>query len=133
MRVKTDVFNINNRACKVYRNTCDSDSVKYVIVQGVDREWLGRENVNAGISPEHVQAIDSEQFSNSASESDNVRFLDREAGKIMEKMGTGIVFVWGESIAQKLGFLMITIIVCIRLHLSTEKREECKVRLLWTR
>lgn len=48
-------------------------------------------------------------------------------------LGTGIVFVWGESIAQTLGFLMITIIVCIRLHLSTEKREECKVRLLWTR
>ncbi len=114
MRVKTDVFNINNRACKVYRNTCDSDSVKYVIVQGVDREWLGRENVNveippargqrvdrewlgrenvnAEISPAHVQAIDSEQLSNAASASDNVRFLDREAGKIMEKAGTGIVF-----------------------------------------
>ena len=60
MRVKTDVFNINNRACKVYRNTCDSDSVKYVIVQGVDREWLGRENVNVEIPPARGQRVDRE-------------------------------------------------------------------------
>lgn len=32
---------------------------------------------------------------------------------------------------QKLGFIMISIAVCVRMHLSDEKREECKVRLLW--
>jgi glycerol-3-phosphate acyltransferase PlsY len=43
----------------------------------------------------------------------------------------GIFFVWSESLAQKLGFLLITILVCTRMHLSTEERESCRVRLLW--
>lgn len=43
----------------------------------------------------------------------------------------GMFFVWGESLAQKLGFLFITVLVCIRMHLSTEERRELKVGLLW--
>lgn len=43
----------------------------------------------------------------------------------------GIFFVWGESLSQKLGFLLITVVVCLRMHLSEENREVCKVRLLW--
>ena len=44
---------------------------------------------------------------------------------------TGIFFVWGENLAQKLGFLLITVLVCVRMHLSTEERGELKVGLLW--
>ena len=43
----------------------------------------------------------------------------------------GIFFVWGETLSQKLGFFLITIVVCWRMHLSGEHREACKVRLLW--
>lgn len=43
----------------------------------------------------------------------------------------GMFFVWGENLAQKLGFLFITVLVCIRMHLSIEERKEVKVRLLW--
>lgn len=43
----------------------------------------------------------------------------------------GIFFVWGETAAQKLGFFLITVVVCIRMHMSGEHREACKVRLLW--
>lgn len=114
MKINIDVFNLYDRACKVYRNICDSNNAKYVLVQGidekwfdrenvsveiplarvqgVDREWIGRENVNVEIPIAHVQVIDSEQLSAATSEIDNVHFLDIEAGKIMEKAGTGIVF-----------------------------------------
>ena len=44
---------------------------------------------------------------------------------------TGIFFVWSDTLGQKLGFLLITVVVCIRMHLSKEEREECKVNLLW--
>ena len=43
----------------------------------------------------------------------------------------GIFFVWGETLSQKLGFFLITIVVCLRMHLSVEHREACRVRLLW--
>jgi len=43
----------------------------------------------------------------------------------------GIFLVWGDTIGQKIGFLLITVLVCVRMHLSTEERGECKVRLLW--
>lgn len=42
----------------------------------------------------------------------------------------GVFLVWAD-LSLKLGFLLITVLVCIRMHLSTEEREECKVRLLW--
>lgn len=44
---------------------------------------------------------------------------------------TGIFFVWGDTLGLKLGFLLIAILVCIRMHLSMEMREKCKVRFLW--
>lgn len=45
----------------------------------------------------------------------------------------GVVFflLWGETLEQKLGFILITLVVCIRMHLSPEERGKCKVRLLW--
>lgn len=43
----------------------------------------------------------------------------------------GIFLVWGDTLGQKLGFLLIVITVCVRMHLSEEEREECKVSLLW--
>lgn len=43
----------------------------------------------------------------------------------------GMFFVWGEDLAQKLGFLLITVVVCIRMHLSIEERREVRVELLW--
>ncbi|MCM1283411.1 MAG: glycerol-3-phosphate acyltransferase [Roseburia sp.] len=45
--------------------------------------------------------------------------------------GAGMFFVWGETLALKLGFLFISIAVCVRMHLSTEERKKCNVRLLW--
>ena len=44
-----------------------------------------------------------------------------------------IFLFWGQMPAQKLGFLLIALIVCVRMHLSTEEREACRVRLLWMR
>lgn len=44
---------------------------------------------------------------------------------------SGMFFVWGENLAQKLGFLLITVLVCVRMHLSVEERKELKVGLLW--
>lgn len=35
--------------------------------------------------------------------------------------------------AVKIAFLLITLLVCWKMHRSTEQREECKVRLLWMR
>lgn len=46
---------------------------------------------------------------------------------------SGMFFVWGENLAQKLGFLLITVLVCVRMHLSEEERKELKVGLLWMR
>lgn len=43
----------------------------------------------------------------------------------------GMFFVWGESLAQKLGFLSVTVLVCIRMHMSVEERREVRVELLW--
>lgn len=43
----------------------------------------------------------------------------------------GMFFVWGQDLAQKLGFLLIAVLVCIRMHLSIEERREVRVRLLW--
>lgn len=43
----------------------------------------------------------------------------------------GMAFVWGKSLELKLGILFISILVCVRLHLSTEERQKCDVRLLW--
>lgn len=43
-----------------------------------------------------------------------------------------IFLVWGSTLGLKLGFLFITIMLCVRMHMSTEPREQCKVRLLWT-
>lgn len=43
-----------------------------------------------------------------------------------------IFMIWGQTLGLKLGFLMITIMLCIRMHMSTEPRERCKVRILWT-
>lgn len=43
----------------------------------------------------------------------------------------GIFFVWGEDLSQKIGFFLITLVVCLRMHMSEEDRETCKVRLLW--
>lgn len=43
-----------------------------------------------------------------------------------------IFFVWGNTMGLKLGFLFITLLLCVRMHMSTEPREQCRVRLLWT-
>ena len=43
----------------------------------------------------------------------------------------GIFFIWGETTEQKLGFFLISVVVCLRMHMSGEHRETCKVMLLW--
>lgn len=39
--------------------------------------------------------------------------------------------IWSDILALRAGFLVITVLVCIRMHLSSEEKEKCKVRLLW--
>lgn len=43
-----------------------------------------------------------------------------------------VLFIWGERLSIKIAFFLITSLVCTRMHMSSEKREEMKVRLLWT-
>lgn len=42
-----------------------------------------------------------------------------------------VFFVRREFAALQMGFLVITVLVCVRMHLSPEDRGKCKVRLLW--
>lgn len=58
MKINIDVFNLYDRACKVYRNICASETVKYILVQGVDKTWLGKESVSEEIFPAHGQGVD---------------------------------------------------------------------------
>lgn len=41
------------------------------------------------------------------------------------------LLVLGKNPVYKLAGSMITLVVCVRMHLSTEVREECKVNILW--
>lgn len=51
---------------------------------------------------------------------------------IITYLSVAIVLIFGkESLAIKAGFFLITSIVCARMHVSSEKREKCKVGLLW--
>lgn len=43
-----------------------------------------------------------------------------------------ILYLTHQSNDVTLGFLLITFVVCLRLHLSTETREQMKVRWIWT-
>ncbi|MGN0165545.1 MAG: glycerol-3-phosphate acyltransferase [Lachnospiraceae bacterium] len=43
-----------------------------------------------------------------------------------------LALIW-DNIGIWIGFLFITVVVCIRFHLSSEAREGVKVRLLWMR
>ena len=47
-------------------------------------------------------------------------------------LAAAFLFVWGDGLGIKFGFLLISVLVCLRLHFSKEEREELKVRLLWT-
>ncbi len=42
-----------------------------------------------------------------------------------------VFWLSGEALAVQAGFLAITAFVCLRMHLSKEEREKCRVRLLW--
>ena len=68
MKINIDVFNLYDRACKVYRNICASDTVKYVLVQCVDKSWLSN-----------------------AEYSDEMHLLAAEAVKILEKAEAGLL------------------------------------------
>lgn len=91
MKVNVDVFKLDGRACKVYRNISNQGSEKYILVQGVDIEWIPRESVQEEITPAHVQGVDIEWISN-ADYSDEMHFLDAEAVEILKKADTRIVF-----------------------------------------
>lgn len=91
MKVNVDVFKLDGRACKVYRNISNQGSEKYIIVQAVDREWICGESVQEEVSAAHVQAVDSDWISN-ADYSDEMHFLDTEAAEILKKADEGIVF-----------------------------------------
>ena len=113
MKINIDVFNLYDRACKVYRNICASETVKYILVQGVDRTWLGKESVSEEVSPAHGQGVDKKWLGKeSVSEKvfpahgqgvekawlSNAEYghemppLAAEAVKILEKAEAGIVF-----------------------------------------
>ena len=69
MKINIDVFNLYDRACKVYRNICASDTVKYILVQCVDKAWLSNAEYGHEMPP-----------------------IAAEAVKILEKAEAGIVF-----------------------------------------
>ena len=113
MKINIDVFNLYDRVCKVYRNICASDTVKYILVQGVDKKWLGKETVLEEVSPAHGQGVDKKWLGKeSVSEKlfpahgqgvdktwlSNAEYghemppLAAEAVKILEKTEAGIVF-----------------------------------------
>ena len=58
MKINIDVFNLYDRACKVYRNICASETVKYILVQGVEKALLGKESISEEIFPAHGQGVD---------------------------------------------------------------------------
>ena len=58
MKINIDVFNLYDRACKVYRNISASETVKYVLVQGIEKNWLGKENISEEVSSAHGQGVD---------------------------------------------------------------------------
>lgn len=113
MKINIDVFNLYDRACKVYRNICASETVKYILVQGVekallgkesiseeifpahgqgvDRTWLGKESVSEEVSPAHGQGVDKTWLSN-AEYGHEMPPIAAEAVKILEKAEAGIVF-----------------------------------------
>jgi len=91
MKINIDVFNLYDRACKVYRNICASETVKYILVQCVDKAWLGKENVSEEVSPAHGQGVDKAWLSN-AEYGHEMHLLAAEAVKILEKAEAGIVF-----------------------------------------
>lgn len=91
MKINIDVFNLYDRACKVYRNICASETVKYILVQGVDKAWLGKETVLEEVSPAHGQGVDKAWLSN-AEYGHEMPPLAAEAVKILEKAEAGIVF-----------------------------------------
>lgn len=91
MKINIDVFNLYDRACKVYRNICASDTEKYILVQGVEKAWLGKETVLEEVSPAHGQGVDKIWLSN-AEYGHEMPPLAAEAVKILEKAEAGIVF-----------------------------------------
>lgn len=91
MKINIDVFNLYDRVCKVYRNICASDTVKYILVQGVDKKWLGKESVSEKLFPAHGQGVDKTWLSN-AEYGHEMPPLAAEAVKILEKTEAGIVF-----------------------------------------
>ena len=91
MKINIDVFNLYDRACKVYRNICASETVKYVLVQGIDKVWLGKESVSEEVFPAHGQGVEKAWLSN-AEYGDEMHLLAAEAVKILEKAEAGIVF-----------------------------------------
>ena len=91
MKINIDVFNLYDIACKVYRNICASDTVKYVLVQCVDKAWLGKETVLEEVSPAHGQGVEKAWLSN-AEYGHEMPPLAAEAVKILEKAEAEIVF-----------------------------------------
>ena len=57
MKINIDVFNLYDRACKVYRNICASETVKYILVQGVDKAWLSNAEYGHEMPPLAAEAV----------------------------------------------------------------------------
>lgn len=89
--MRTELFQLAGRQCRVYKNERGDSKAKYLIVQAVDREWISRESVPKEVYPVHGQAVDREWISN-ADYSDEMHFLDAEAVEILKKADERIVF-----------------------------------------
>lgn len=89
--MRTELFRLAGRQCRVYKNERGDSKEKYIIVQAVDREWICRKSVQEEVSAAHGQAVDKTWISN-AEYSDEMHLLDAEAVEILEKADEGIVF-----------------------------------------
>ena len=59
MNVTENIFNLDGRTCKVYSSAGDGSSVRFLIVQAVDKEWIGRERAEEEIPATLGQAVDT--------------------------------------------------------------------------
>ncbi len=58
--MRTELFELAGRQCRVYKNERGDSEEKYLIVQPVDVEWIGGNNVEEEVSVAHEPAVDKE-------------------------------------------------------------------------
>lgn len=87
--MKTELFKLAGRQCRVYKNERGDSEEKYLIVQAVDREWIKKNNVEIEVSAAHGQAVDKAWIGGDIYENTPI---DTEAEKIFDVSHSEIIF-----------------------------------------